>query len=246
MARRPRTSSKTDKEEFSRRKGGLEPAYGKTGDNPYVIYIDRRVEGEPGRCLVPIFKARYAAAWVVKTAIGNDEWEWVEEPVARDQCIRTSSGIEISMNGSLLESLVDFKPTEAEAEWKDEQLHNGIMRLKYGKSWEAVKEPDYEEVEVEDETTGEVKKVKQKKKKEKKPPKEKKTRVDKSGMATAGDLAKDLDIEPRIFRGALRAMKKVKPEGGWFWSKDEAASIKSEVKQFLKSQDKGKKGKKKK
>jgi hypothetical protein len=247
MARCRRTSSQTDKEEFNRR-GELEPPCGPTGHNQYVIYIDKRQEqGSPSeRCLVSIFNADYAAAWVIRTTIGNDEWDWVEDPPYRDQCIRTSAGIEISMYGENLKKLMDFEPSEKEKEWKDERLYPGIMRLKYGTVWEAPPREKFEEIEVEDEVTGEVKKVKQKKVKEKKPPKEKKAKVDKSGMVTAGDLAKDLGIEPRIFRGALRAMKKIKPQGGWFWTSDEAKGIKAEVEKHLKSEGKKNKGKKKK
>lgn len=236
MARRTK-SSQTDKEDVRRTVEGLKHPYpSKAGGGKYVIYADtKKQEEDHPRVLVLIFQEAYAAKRFITVLIGNDEWE-EGEPIGSRRGIVTTGGVRITAFGDAIDELMQYELSSQEAEWRDQAMETAALRLRLGTHWEGKKEEVVEE-QVEDETTGELvtREVKVKKgKKEKKEKPEKKPKLDKSGMVTAGDLAARLKIEPRIFRGALRSLKKVKPEGGWLWSKDEAEAIFKEVEKELK------------
>jgi hypothetical protein len=68
-------------------------------------------------------------------------------------------------------------------------------------------------------------------------PREKKERVSrpsKEGLVSIGDIAQQLEIEPRIARGILRDSKTPKPDAGWAWPKNEVDGIKAIIKKELK------------
>lgn len=74
-------------------------------------------------------------------------------------------------------------------------------------------------------------------KREPRQPKEKKERTprpSKDGLITVAEIAKELGVEPRIARGALRQSKTPKPDAGWAWPKAEAEKIKAVIKKGLK------------
>lgn len=244
---RNRKSSKTDEEKVSLRSDGLRHPYPKKpGLGKYVIYCDTHKEGEDHpRVLVMIFAEAYAAARLVKILVGEDDYK--DHNVGGRTGIITDSGIIITaFPEGMIKELAKFKPTEAEAAWRDDSVEQSALRLKHGKQWEVPKrEREVETETVEDETTGELvtRKVSKKARKEKK---EKAPKIDRTGMVTATALAARLKIEPRIFRGALRAMKKVKPTGGWLWSPEDAEAIFKEVTAHLEGEEKGKSKDKKK
>lgn len=245
MARR-RKSSQSDEEETRPRSDGLSRPYSaRVGGNKYVIYAYRRAEGEThNRVLVLTFLAPYAARRFIDVLVGKDGYEGYE--IGSKTGIITTSGVKITAFGNAIRELLEYEMTKREAEWRDPRMEESAGRLKFGATWETPKVEMTVEETVEDEETGELvtRKVKVKKaKKDGAEKKEKKPKLDRSGMVTAGDLAKRLGIEPRIFRGALRALKKVKPTGGWLWTKDEAESMFKEVTAFLEKD--AKKGKKK-
>lgn len=244
---RTRKSSKTNEEVVRRTIDGLKHPYpARPGQGRYVIYCDTQKQDEQyPRVLVLIFAEAYAAARLVKILIGKDELEACA--LGSRAGVLTSSGIRITaFPENMILDLIEYDPTSEEAEWRDQDMEQSAMRLKLGTRWEVTKD-EVEEEEVIDDATGEVvtRKVKGKKGKTPRVKKEKAPRIDRTGMVTATDLAARLKIEPRIFRGALRALKKVKPTGGWLWSKDDAEAIFKEVTKQLEKDGKVKKGKKK-
>lgn len=242
MARRKK-SSETGKE-IAKTRNSLEPAYsGKAGGNKHVIYADVGKEGEKHRRVIVLsFLADYAARRFIDVIIGKDTYEWVK-PIGGRFCIETESKIRISMYGEdALKRLLDLELSEDELAWRDPRMEESALRLKFGATWEPEKKVIETEL-VADEETGELVEVKKKKKKEPKEKKEKKPKIDKTGMVTATELAAKLKIEPRIFRGALRALGLPKPEGGWMWEKKAAKEITEKVTKQLNDQDKKKKKK---
>lgn len=238
MARR-RKSSQTSEEKVSQGTGGLKKAYsGKVGGNKYVVYAHmKKPDEEHPRVLVLTFNAEYAARRLIDILIGNDEWEWGPDIGSR-KCLVTSSGMKISMFGNHLPELSEYQMTAAEAEWRDPMMEQAAMRLRLGTTWEAEKKnDDYVEETIEDAETGQTKVVKTKKQKVKKEPKQK---IDKTGSITAQDLAAKLNVEARVFRGALRALGLPKPAGGWHWPAEEAKDIEKKVEKKLKEQGKKK------
>lgn len=241
---RARKSHATDKETVKPSKG-LEPAFAsKVGGNKYVVYCDLEREGDPyARVLVLNFQAKYAARWFIMKLIHNDEWQWVD-PIGSRKCIRTSSGIRISMFHDDLKMLLEYKPTEAEAAWEDEWTERSVLRFKYGQHEEVKSRHDVEEDQDGHDSDGGTKKTKSKGKGPR-APKEPKVKVDKSGHISANDIAKELKLEGREIRGILRASKMQKPAHGWSWIKgsDEYKAARKTIEDGVKALKK-KKGKK--
>lgn len=205
----------------------LHPAYsGRAGGNIYVVYADYAQEGETiSRVLVLNFLAEYAAAWFIQSLIHKDEYEWID-PIGSRECIRTSSDIRISMFGDDLTKLLNYKPSSDEEEWSDEEVHKSIMRFKYGKSEDKVTHETIEDNDSEHPSSSKPERTRI--------VKEPKTRIDRTGMVSANDIAKELGVEGREVRGVLRGMKLIKPEGGWLFDKKTAEDIRDKVKKGLK------------
>lgn len=219
---RARKSHDSGKEEVKSSRGNLEPAYsGKVGGNKFVVYADLQREGDPyARVLVLNFAAKYAARYFINLLIHNDEWQWIE-PLGPRKAIRTTGGTRISMFGDDLEELLEYKMSEDERAWEDERVKQNTLRFKYG-THEAAKKDDNEEHAhgtVETLSDGGTKKTKSKRGGTG-TPKEPKVKVDKSGFVSAIDIAKDLKVEGREVRVALRASGMTKPDIGWMWPKD--------------------------
>lgn len=242
---RARKSHDSNEEDVKSSGIKLKPAYSSlVGGNKLVVYADLQRESDPyARVLVLNFAAEYAARAFINALIHNDEWEWVD-PVGSRKCIRTTTGVRISMFGDDLAMLLDYKMSEAEKQWTDESMKQNVMRFKYG-THEAVKRDDDNE-QLEDgtaETLGSSRTAKGKsRRKEPRAPKEPKIKVDKSGFVSANDIAKELKVEGRIVRGVLRSSGLTKPDIGWAWPKDS-----KELKEMRALIEKGlKEGKKKK
>lgn len=219
MVRRPRKSHEADKEKVKPSKS-LEPAFGsKIGSNRYVVYADLQKENDPTpRILILNFAAKYAARWFIMKLIHNDEWTWID-PIGSRRCILTTGGVRISMFKDDLKELLEYKPTEAEAEWHDDWTSNSVLRFKYGQHEEVKKEHVVEE--DSDGSDGDSGTAKTKSKgKGPRAPKEAKAKIDKSGHVSANDIAKQLKAEGREVRGVLRSSDLEKPAHGWSWPED--------------------------
>lgn len=224
---RTRKSHTTD-EEKAKPRSRLEPPYAKV--NPYVVYCDLRRTGEDhARVLILNFAAKYAVRFMLDKLIREDTFEECD-PVGSRTGIITSSGIRITMFDNALPDLLAYERTEAEAEWRDDNVEKMVLQFKYGRSEYATEEP----IETVDEETGEVVKV-EKPKKQSKPPKEVKPKFDTTGFVSANDLATKLKVEGRIVRGILRALNLPKPDHGWSWPKEEAAKIEKQVVEAIKN-----------
>jgi hypothetical protein len=228
---RARKSHDTDKENTKIPRRGLSPAYSaKAGGNQYVIYCSYTRDGDPyPRVLVLSFLATYAARYFVSRLIKDEEYEW-HDWMDRDKMIITSSGIKIRAHANQLKEILDYEPTEAEKEWKDEQIIGNINRFKYADheaNFRKISDPNAQEdsagsdaddggtnVPVSKRGTRADKPAREKK--ERKPP------VDKGGLVSANDIAKELKVEGREVRGVLRSTGMKKPDVGWAWPKDSA------------------------
>lgn len=221
---RARKSHTTREEDAKSSRGKLKPAYsGKIGGNQFVVYADLQREADPyARVLVLNFAAEYAARHFIDLLIHNDDWEWVD-PIGSRKCIKTTGGVRISMFKDDLQILLDYKMNEEERGYENEQVKQSVLRFKYG-IHEGAKGRDDDNEEREDgtdETLGDggTKKTKSKRGTAR-TPKEPKAKVDKSGYVSANDIAKELKVEGREVRGALRASGMTKPDLGWMWLKD--------------------------
>lgn len=239
---RARKSHDTDEE--NAKSSRLKPAYAaKVGGNHLVVYCDLQRESDPyARVLVLNFAAEYAARAFIDALIHNDEWEWVD-PIGTRKCIRTTTGVRISMFKDDLEMLLNYKMSPAEKEWDDERMKQSVLRFKYGTHEGTRKSDDNEELEDgTDETLSAGRTKIKSKRKEPRAPKEPKVKVDKSGYVSANDIAQELKVEGREVRGVLRSTGMTKPDIGWAWPKDS-----KELKEARKIIEKGlKDGKKKK
>lgn len=219
---RARKSHDTGKEEVKSR-AKLEPAYsGKIGGNKLVVYADLQRESDPyARVLVLNFAAKYAARYFIDLLIHNDTWEWVD-PIGSRQCIRTTGGVRVSMYHDDLKTLLEYKLSEDERSWEDDLIKQATLRFKYG-THEGAKAKDDDNEEHEhgsDPASSDSGATKSKsRRKEPRAPKEPKVQVDKSGYVSAIDIAKELKLEGREVRVALRSSGMKKPDIGWMWEK---------------------------
>ena len=220
---RARKSHKAGKENIRLLPSGLKPARAQTGHNPYVIYVDYKQPGaQHPRILIQNFHAEYAAKYFLDLLIGDNEYHTVDSIGSRE-AIRTSFGLRISMFGDDLHMLLNYKPDELEREWEDHQLGNYVSNLKYGRNSE-----DREEEVVIGEDGIQTKKIKKEKKE-----KPVKVKIDKSGMVSANEIAKELGETGLDVRTVLRKMMP-KPQGGWLFPKAEAKDVAEKIKKALK------------
>lgn len=243
---RARKSHDTDEEEVKSR-GKLKPAYASNGRDRFVVYCDLTREGDPyPRVLILKFDAEYAARAFIDAVIHNDEYaECI--PVGKREGIVTTTGVRITMFGKTLFELLEYRMSEAEKAWSDDQMKQMVLHFKYGTHEAAKKSDDNEEPQNgADETLGGSSPAKTKfRRKEPRAPKEPKVKVDKSGYVSANDIAGEHKVEGRVVRGILRDNGCTKPDIGWMWPKDskELKEMRSLIEKGLKTVAK-KKGKK--
>ena len=187
---------------------------------PFVIYCSYHRDGEKyPRSLVLKFQTPEEARNMVDRVIGNDTWEW-KLWLDKDVGILTSSGITVRASDDQMKViLLEISPRAIKSDIKE------VLQFKYGKSEYSEDLPPSED--------GEAPGASDQRPREK-VVREKKPKVDKSGMVSAGDIAKNLKVEPREVRGVLRSLKLEKPPGGWIWSKDQAKDIQEKVHAGLK------------
>ena len=243
MVRRARKSHVSNEENTKSSKGKLKPPYGSAGHNPFVVYCDLQRDSYPyARVLILNFAAEYAARYFIDLLIHNDTWEECE-PVGTREGINTATGVRITMFGKTLWELLDYKMTAEEKEWADEEVKQQVLRFKYG-THEATRgrNDNEEELDGTDETLGDNTTKRRPKRKEPRAPKTAKVKVDKSGYVSANDIAKELKVEGREVRGALRASGMKKPDVGWMWEKksDELKEARKVIEKNLKTKAKKK------
>jgi hypothetical protein len=239
---RARKSHATGEEETKASRGKLKPPYsGKVGGNKFVVYADLQRETDPyARVLVLNFAAEYAARHFIDLLIHGDTWEQAD-PIGSRQCIRTSSGVRISMFGDDLQKLLDYKMSEDERSWENELIKQNVLRFKYGTHEVAKKDDNQERSDGADEEASEDgTKTPKSKRGSTRTPKEPKVKVDKSEYISANDIAKELKLEGREVRGALRASGMKKPDIGWMWTKgsDELKAARKTIEANLKKKAK--------
>jgi hypothetical protein len=217
---RTRKSHESGKEEVKSSGTKLKPAYAASGRDRFVVYADLQRESDPyARVLVLKFDAEYAAQHFISQLIHNDGFEWID-PIGKRKAIKTTGGVRISMFGDDLATILDYKMSEAEKAWTDEHMKQMVLRFKYGTHEAAKKDDNEERTDGTDETLGESTTKGKSKRGAARAPKEPKVKVDKSGYVSAIDIAKELKLEGREVRVALRASGMKKPDIGWMWPKD--------------------------
>jgi hypothetical protein len=222
---------KRHKEEMKPLRNGLEPPHGQPGKNPYVIYADyRRDDMEFPKVLILNFAAKYAAKFFLDKLIAGDTWEECD-PVGNRRGIHTATGIRITMFDDELWGLLDYEPTELEAEWADDQVERDVQRFKYGRAEVRDGDPDVSRTEWGNDQDP----PKGRRNKSKREPKPERPKIDKTGLVSANDIAKELEVEGREVRQVLRALKLEKPAGGWLFDKKTAEEIRTKVKKGLKA-----------
>lgn len=231
---RARKSHATDEEKA---KTKLEPAYSEKVDgHRYVIYATYAQAGDPiGKVLVLKFKATYAAKQFAERLIAKDDYEW-ELWFDRDAMIITERGVKIRAHKDQMKEIMDHEYTEAEAEWRDDQLTRSVTQFLYGRreSNDEVRSRNADDAErstVLHKGSGDdcERTAPDRGRKERVPKREPKPKLNTDGYVSANDIAKELKLEGREVRGALRALKLIKPDHGWSWPKDEAGKIKKKV-----------------
>lgn len=218
---RSRKSHEAGKENVKTSSLKLKPAYsGKVGGDKFIVYADLQREGDPyARVLILKFAAEYSARGFINALIHNDSWQWVD-PIGSRKCIRTETGVRISMFGNSLEELLTYKLSEEEKLWGDDQLKQNVLRFKYGTHEAVNKDDNKQPQDGADETLSDGGTSSKKSgRKEPKSSREPKVKVDKSGFTSANEIAAKFNLEGREIRGILRASDLKKPDIGWMWAK---------------------------
>lgn len=162
--------------------------------------------------------APYAAKKFLDAVMQGAEYRWVDEYGHMQQAIRLH-GSNMRITGPTLEKVLKHEYTEDEARWEiGEPMLSEIKRFL---------DPTYRSFKVVEGGGGKVEKPKREKK-------ERKPRPSRDGLVSVADIAKEMEINPREARGALRAMKAEKPAEGWAWPKDKVEEIKKIIKKGLK------------
>lgn len=182
----------------------------------YVFYCRK----DPDKLLVQIFAAKFAGKKFMEAMTKGDKIVWER----RNEC-RLASGAVIKC--AELEEILDYEyKNEAEKEF---QLPNNYLEtvryFQHGvpsdlRSHKPSLTPDGEKKPVKPQAPV--------------APAHKPKRKEKDGKVTAATVADELGVTARQLRGALRAAKIEKPEGGWAWDPKEAEQIKEQVKKHLK------------
>lgn len=234
MARARKSHVRSEEETKSTR--GLKPPYrtGKPGDNPYVVYADLKSD-RSDRLLVLSFGEYYSAQHFLNLLIEQDTW--VEcDPVGSRVGFFISSGIRVTMFGDDIWRILEYKPTPLEDEWEDEQLKRSVYRFKYGRDPERLAREDSDDGEKPRAKSSTVSRtIKDDARRADRPKREPKSKVDRSGLVSANDIANEIGVKGIEVRTVLRSLKLVKPEGGWLFDKKTAEQIREKVKAGLKA-----------
>jgi hypothetical protein len=159
---------------------------------------------------IPVY-ATYAAKKTIEYILRGDEFKWtaVDQITTAGELVITAVG----MSGrTALEAIMEYEYRRGEDDW---QLSDSDCR-KFDYFLAAERQEAAEPTAVT----------------EKRAPREKVERAPKpsrDGLVSVGDIAAELDIEPREARGILRSLKLPKPDVGWAWPAAEAAQVKAQI-----------------
>lgn len=200
----------------------LENAFTGTGKNraKYVLYIERRGDVRGDYIAVHIFNAKYAAKKFLDLLFGNDElaWDIDEDGNESDDAVVSSSGIFVrNRHGAdwTLREVWEHEYSILEMGWQMPQPYrNHALAARAAITTPVEYTPDGE---VKGPTQGPTKRASV-------------SRAARTGMTTIIDIAKEIGIEPRDARAALRKAKIEKPAAGWAWNAAEIDAVTAMVK----------------
>lgn len=169
------------------------------------VFAIRRV-GQQEPFAIQVFAAKYAVKKYLEILVGNDEVVF-EGP----QYLRTSSGLVVTNwnceRTYTLQSVWEYEYTLEEMAWKMPEPHySDALRIRRGKMTETESPTQH------------------------KPKRESTPRASRDGLVSIGEIAAQLQKEPRELRKILRDKKIAKPAAGWAWPKDEVEKIKELLK----------------
>lgn len=241
---RSRKSHTDDKEETKSRRGP--PSY------PYVVYASWAPEGpESMRWLILKFQTPMGARNMIESLKKNlwgGSYELKTTASMNWHYMQFENGMKISLrdNEQYTEVMgIDYDPSIS-------YVPVEVQQFKYGSSFESHKAAGSRHYDGDDETESDRKESARANRRSSKrsvgaknPSDRKERKVlserpkrDRTGLISANDIATELGVLGRDVRGVLRQLKMVKPEGGWLFTKDEAETIRKQVKENLKKKKK--------
>lgn len=234
MARRK--SHASDKEDVKSRRGL--PSY------PYVVYASWVPPGHEMRWLILKFPDAWGARNMINSLTHNlfgGKYELKKTSSLGWHYMQFENGMRISLrDDERYQEVMELEFDETEAFVSAE-----VQQFKYGSGYESHRSNgkssyDGDDQAQADEGTkrgGRGRKERSKSASDRDEPRalrERRPKVDRSGMVSANDIAKELGVEGREVRGVLRSLKMTKPEGGWLFNPKEADQLKADIKAHLK------------
>lgn len=175
-----------------------------------------------------LFGSTYSARKMLDAVIGDDKIKWLSPKILS---VTTKDGPPVFITSDTLEELMEHEYTPAEEEWELPRPHSDYARWVRTGVVESLIQMAGETIggtvtdkgqpgKAQSETDGS--------------PTRKRTRSKGEGMVSAADLAQQLNMVPRVFRGHLRSLGIPKPGTGWVWPQDKADEILAKVKKAAK------------
>jgi len=232
MARR--SSHKSDEQKTKEKAGP--PSY------PYVVYATWQPTEDPEsmRWLILKFMKPWGARNMIESLRKNlfgGKYELKNRPSLNWHYMQFENGMQVSLrNNEQYTTVMELDFDESEAYVSDE-----VKYFKYRSDFKSVKStgdtrPEENELAEPDRKTS--KRSRNERSADAGPrepkPKSERSKVDRTGKISANDLANELGVAGREVRGVLRALKLVKPEGGWLFDEATANDIRAKVKSGLK------------
>lgn len=175
---------------------------------PIVLYC-YRTDGS-----FRMITAHYADLWqarrFLEVLLNADPFVWEEKRMTSDPQLMTGRGIRV--RGAQLEQIMAYDYSN---DTRDLQLPDAEVR-RARQIMTALPDPD--------EVHEAIAQARQERREKLQRPK-----VDREGKVTIGEIAEELDMEPREARAILRSLKIEKPLGGWLFDPTEVEVIKQHL-----------------
>lgn len=168
-----------------------------------------------------LFAAMYSTKKFLEAIIADDDIHWVGDDRFTNSTMEKDKFapgefVVIGNGEKTLREVMDHKYTAAEEAWELPKPYTTyayqIRALSEPKPAPLPEEPKKKDI-VRDATQ-----------------KQPRAKTSTEGMITIGEIADELKMPPSKARAALRALKLVKPSGGWAWPKEEKEEIKAKIK----------------
>jgi hypothetical protein len=204
--------------------GGLPNAYPCAPRYPsqhgFYVYLDS------GSFAFHSFAATYAARHFLNTLISDREYKWkriaINEHLKHDYIVIEGWGRIRGEHEDDLSEVLEHEMTDAEAAWEPDEPHVSYWR-RLAHPGIALPKPKR------DEETPALPRPERPKKEPREP------RAPKpDGLASVGDIAAQMNMDPKHARDALRRSKTEKPAHGWAWPASEVDAIKRIIKENAK------------